>query len=123
MCSLACFDRATAGREKQWNLTLVSPAAACTSRMNCRSVAFSALSGMLLTSPMVSSVAPARSNASCAGASAGLLIGRSLSYRSVMAGPHLLRRLEPRRSRAGLRQRPVDVLDDVVDMLDADREA
>src|SRR5581483_1378202 len=123
MCSLACLDRATAGREKQWKLMRMFPEAACTSRMNWRSVAFSALSGMLLTSPMVSSAAPARSKSSCAGASAGLLIGRSLSNRSVMAGPPaLLRGFEPRRSRAGTRQRLVDVLDDVVDVLDADRE-
>src|SRR5690348_3290523 len=79
---------------------------------------------MLLTRPMVNSAAPARSNAPCAGASAGLLIGRSLSNRGVMAAPPaLFRGLEPRRSRAGPGQRLVDVLDDVVDMLDADREA
>src|ERR1700760_4804505 len=98
------------------------PEAACISRMNCRSVALSALSGMLLTSPIVSSASPARQVSSCAGASAGLLICRSLSNRSVIALPALLCGLEPRRSRAGLRQRLVDILDDVVDMLDTDRE-
>src|SRR5215468_8680930 len=88
--------------------------------MNCRSVAFSALSGMLLTSAIVSSPWPARSGSLCAGASAGLAIGLS-NGGAMFASRALFRRLQ-RGPRGRFRERLVDVLDDIGDVLDADRE-
>src|ERR1700722_7942208 len=99
------------------------PEAVSSRRLNCRSVAFSALSGMLLTSPIVTSAPSARANASCAGASAGLAIGGCLSNSSVMAGlANLFGGLDPPRACAGRSQRLVDIFDDVGDVLDADRK-
>src|SRR5215469_292158 len=99
------------------------PAAPLNRRANCRSVALSALSGMLLTRPMVISIGAPRSNASCPGASVGLAIDCFLSNRRTIALRCLFGGLEPALGRAGLCQRLVDILDDVGDMLDADREA
>src|ERR1700693_2545713 len=97
----------------------VVPEAVSSRRLNCRSVAFSALSGMLLISPIVISVPSARANASCAGASAGLAIGGCLSYRSVMAGlANLFGALEPPLAGAGRSQRLVEIFDDVGDVFD-----
>src|SRR5664279_3560854 len=101
----------------------ILPATACRSRENCRSVDFSAESGMLLISPIVNSGRPSsrRSKSSCPGASAGLSIGRCLSNTSVMSVPVVLfGRHELRGVDAGPRKRLVEILDDVGDMLDAD---
>src|ERR1700730_2371773 len=104
------------------------PAAAFRRRLNWRSVACSAWSGILLMSPMLSSASAVfsrRSNSSasrsCEGASAGLTIGRCLSNSSVMPGLNLFRGLEPLMPRAGLLEGLVDVLDNVGAVFDADR--
>src|ERR1700730_7859565 len=79
----AASERLTDGSEKQWKrMRTLLAAAAVNRRMNCRSVAFSAVSGMLLMSPIVSSAGCA--NTSSRGASAGLSIGRCRSNRRVM---------------------------------------
>src|ERR1700761_6011432 len=105
-----------------------SPAAACSRRVNWRSVACSAVSGMLLTRPMRSTASEARPCSSlsdsrgCVGARAGLTIRRCLSNGTVMdCPPGLFRRLEP--MAAGGRERLVDVFDNVGAVLDADRQA
>src|SRR6185312_4372182 len=101
----------------------VLPAAPCTRRMNWRSVAFRAVSGMLLIRAMVSPAAPSRPRSPSIGTSAGLRIGRCLSNGSDMGRSRLLFGGLQRRQPARLGERLVDVLDDVLDMLDTDREA
>src|SRR5580693_7399605 len=101
----------------------VDPEAVSMRRLNCRSVAFSAQSDMLLISPIVTSAPSERAKASCAGASAGLAIVGCLSNRSVMAGlADLFGGLEPPLACAGRSQRLVEIFDDVGDVLDADRK-
>src|SRR4029077_14602639 len=96
----------------------VVPEAVSMRRLNCRSVAFSALSGMLLISPIVTSAPSARANASCAGASAGLAIGGCFSNRSVRAGlANLFGGLEPPLACVGGGERLVEIFDDVGDVL------
>src|SRR5260221_14471272 len=95
--------------------------------MNWRSVACSAASGLLLTSPMVSPAPTFRSppNSSGSRRSVGVRpgVGMGLSTRRVLPGlADLFRGLEPLMPRAGDRERLVDILDDVGGVLDADRE-
>src|SRR5665213_4595704 len=107
------------------------PAAVFRSWVNCRSVACSAESGMLLMRPIVSTSSTALrpgSNRSAsrraAATGAGLTICRCLSNSRAMPGSGgLFRCLLVRVLRTGLRQRLVDIFDDVADVLDADREA
>src|SRR5579863_2032116 len=95
--------------------------------MNWRSVACSAVSGMLLMRPMVTTRSLLRlpkslsSSRRSVGASEGLTISRCLSNRSAMpARSYSLRRLQPPARGARLRQRLIDILDDVGNMLDSD---
>src|ERR1700722_1987081 len=125
----AVCDLRTDGGEKQWKSMRMSPAACLNRRMNWRSVACSAASGILLMSPIVRSTSACcgRPNlSSCrswAGARPGLTISRRLSSRTVMRGPRrLFRGLEPLMRPAGRGQRLVDILNDVGGVFDADRQ-
>src|SRR5579863_8011630 len=130
MRPFADCERLTDANEKQWKSMRTSPAACLSRRMNWRSVAFSAESGMLLMSPIVRSASTffgwprLSSRRCCAGTRPGLTISRRFSNGTVMShSVSSFRRFEPVALRACFRQRPVDVFDDVVDVLDADREA
>src|SRR5580692_11948541 len=64
------------------------------------------------------------SRRSCAGTRPGLTINRRFSNTTVMSpSASSFGRLKPSARRTCLRQRLVDVFDDVVGVLDADREA
>src|SRR5258708_39424903 len=97
--------------------------------MNCRWVAGSAASGILLTSPIVRTASALRppSNFSVSrgsmGARPGLTMSRCLSNSRVMPGlADLFRGLEPLMPGACDRERLVKIFYDVGAVLDADRE-
>src|ERR1700723_3069648 len=123
-------DRLTEGSEKQCSRIRLLPAAASSRRMNWRSVACSAESGMLLMRPMVRTASAAfcgRSNSSasrgCPGAKAGLMVSGCFSKRMLIPGPAgLFCGLKALMSRTGLCESLVDVLDDVGIVFDTDRK-
>src|SRR3984957_65091 len=106
--------RGTDGTEKSLSRTTTSREAARKSFWNCRSVASQAASGMLLTSPIVRQLRPRRSPAGS---------DRTVSRRRGMGSalPRLFGSNQA--SRLGGAKRLIEVGDDVVDVLDADREA
>src|ERR1700733_2230043 len=123
-------DRLTEGSEKQCSRIRLLPPAASSRRMNWRSVACSAESGMLLMRPMVRTASASfcgRSNSSasrgCLGAKAGLTVSGCFSNRMLIPGPAgLFCGLKPLMSRTCLCESLVDVFDDVGIVFDADRK-